>query len=255
MLNYSVDQLIWTFFVYAFLGWCVEVIFSTIQSSKFINRGFLGGPYCPIYGFGAMSVLFFLTPLKNNLLVFFLCSVLLATVIEFITGFILERNFNKKWWDYTSEKFNIKGYVCLKASIVWGAASMLVVYILQPVVISGINLIPDNIKIVLAIFFTVAFMVDVVITFISLSKVKQKVRIMQETGDRIRSLSDLIGKNLSSNTISVMKMSDRRLQELEDLKVKYQSILNKRVLGYERIARAFPKLGLTKPDKTTKKSK
>lgn len=255
MLNYSVDQLIWIFVIYAFLGWCAEVIFSTIQTRKFINRGFLNGPYCPVYGFGIIIVLFLLTPIKDNLFLFFLASILLTTLLEFFTGYILERNFNRKWWDYKNEKFNIRGYVCVRSSIVWGLASVFVFYVFQPTVDNFIKFLPKNIELTLAVFLAIALIVDTVVTLISLSKVKKKVRIMEETGERIKLLSDAIGKNLSDNTINAIKISDKHSQELDYLKKKYQDVLNMRAIGYERIARAFPKLGLTKFERKSKKTK
>jgi uncharacterized membrane protein len=90
----------WIFLVYAFLGWCTEVVFQAAIRGKFINRGFLNGPVCPIYGFGVLAVIGCLTPLKDNLAVLFFGSVVLTTVLEFITGFVLEKFFCDKWWDY-----------------------------------------------------------------------------------------------------------------------------------------------------------
>ena len=116
---FSAYQLVFFFFIYAFLGWCTEVIYACVNSGKFVNRGFLNGPYCPIYGFGVVAVVMCIYPAKDNLHVLFFGSVILTTALEFITGFILEKIFNEKWWDYSDEHFNIKGYICLKFSLMW----------------------------------------------------------------------------------------------------------------------------------------
>ncbi len=115
------DYLIY-FFIYAFIGWVVEVSYHAVTKGKFINRGFLAGPYCPIYGFGAISVIYFLTDIaEKNKLVLFLGSMLIATLIEFVAGFLLEKIFHERWWDYSDRKLNIGGYICLEFSAIWAS--------------------------------------------------------------------------------------------------------------------------------------
>ena len=111
MVKFSLYQLVWMFFVYAFMGWCAEVAFAGLRHGRFVNRGFLNGPICPIYGFGLVGVIYLLIDLKDNLFILFLGSVIVTTVIEYITGWVLEKLFHAKWWDYTNNRFNIHGYV------------------------------------------------------------------------------------------------------------------------------------------------
>ena len=111
-----------SFFVYGFLGWCTEVAYAAVKQGKFVNRGFLNGPICPVYGIGVGVVVQFLTPVENNLVLLYISSTILVTAIEGITGFLLEKIFHNKWWDYSDMPFNIKGYVCLKFTILWGLA-------------------------------------------------------------------------------------------------------------------------------------
>ena len=92
-------ELVWIFIIYAFIGWCTEVSYAALDTGKFVNRGFLNGPYCPIYGCGVVIVVAILTPLKENLLILFAGSFLLTSVLEYITGYILEKVFHNKWWD------------------------------------------------------------------------------------------------------------------------------------------------------------
>jgi len=239
LLNYSFSELVFIFTIYAFLGWCVEVVYSTIMSRKFANRGFLNGPYCPVYGFSIIAVITLLFPIKDNLLVYFIGSVILTTLLEFIAGFILEKSFNKKWWDYSKQVFNIKGYICLRASAVWGVACVFVAYILHPVVDRLVNLISDGFMTGLASFLLIVILIDTIVSVYSLLKVKQKVQLLYDIGGNIRSLSDAIGKNISDSTIVAMDTT-----ELNSLKQKYESILDKRTIGYNRLARAFPGLDL-----------
>ena len=104
-------------------GWCTEVSYAALDRGIFVNRGFLNGPYCPIYGCGVVIVVAVLTPLKDNLLILFIGSFLLTSILEYITGYLLEKVFHNQWWDYSDKPFNIHGYVCLKFSIYWHVLS------------------------------------------------------------------------------------------------------------------------------------
>ena len=115
------------FFIYAFLGWCTEVAFAAFKEHRFVNRGFLNGPICPVYGFGVVAVIHFLTPLRSNLLLLYLGSAILVTAIEWLTGFILEKVFHNKWWDYSNMPLNLNGYVCLLFSLIWGVFCVFIV--------------------------------------------------------------------------------------------------------------------------------
>ena len=130
------------FTIYAFIGWCGEVVFAAVRSGKFVNRGFLNGPVCPIYGFGAVIVIRLLTPLQKHLPFLFIGSVFLTSVLEFITGFLLEKIFHTKWWDYSKEPLNLCGYVCFKFSFAWGVACILLMRVLHPFIAQAVSWIP-----------------------------------------------------------------------------------------------------------------
>ena len=132
----------WIFIMYAFVGWCCEVIFAALCDGKFVNRGFLAGPVCPIYGFGVLIVVCVLNPIKDNIFVLFIGSVLLTSALEFAAGWALERFLHQKWWDYTDIPFNIKGYVCLKFSLLWGLACVFVVKLVHPTLFALVMKIP-----------------------------------------------------------------------------------------------------------------
>ena len=99
------------FFVYGVLGWCVEVAFAAVKEGRFVNRGFLNGPICPIYGVGVVSVIFSLQGFSESLLILYLASAILVTFIEWLTGYVMDRIFHQKWWDYSGQPLNIGGYV------------------------------------------------------------------------------------------------------------------------------------------------
>ena len=115
-MEYTVYQLAFFFFIYSFAGWCIEVCCAAIQKRKFVNRGFVNGPLCPIYGSGAVLFAIFLPELKEAPFFLFLAGAILASILEFTTGALLEKLFHRKWWDYSNIRWNYEGYVCLPFS-------------------------------------------------------------------------------------------------------------------------------------------
>ena len=121
-------EVFWVFLIYSFLGWCMEVTYAAVCNGTFVNRGFLNGPVCPIYGVGVLLVIGLLWPLKNNALILFVGSVVVTTALEFLVGWVLEKLFHAVWWDYSEMPFNLQGRVCLPCSLGFGAAGLLVIY-------------------------------------------------------------------------------------------------------------------------------
>lgn len=201
-------ELVWIFIVYAFLGWCTEVSYAALDTGKFVNRGFLNGPYCPIYGCGVVIVVAILTPLKDNLLILFVGSFLLTSILEFVTGFILEKVFHNKWWDYSDKPFNIKGYVCLKFSIYWGLACTFIMDVLHPIIYKGITAIPYLLGLILLIVFMGVFVVDCCITVSTILKFNKRLKVMDEMAATIHRLSDEIGVNIYENVTGVIEKSE-----------------------------------------------
>ena len=248
---------LWYFIIYAFLGWCAEVSFAAVDTGKFVNRGFLNGAVCPIYAYGVCTILVCLTPLKNNLVLLFICSVILTSLIEFITGFILEKIFHDKWWDYSDFPFNIKGYICLKFSLLWGLACIFVVYLIHPPIAKLISFIPHFLGIIFLIIIYSIFIADIIVTIIELKKIPNRLRAINEIEERIRNTSDTIGENLSSKVISAKEKNDERKlkfeekkkdfeanreKELEEIKAKYIKLMERNSFVYRRVMKAFPNL-------------
>ena len=143
-MPFTLYQLLWYFFIYAFLGWCLEVVFCTVNSGRWVNRGFLNGPVCPIYGTGMCIVLLVLEPLAGNTLLLFLGSMVLTSALELVTGFVLKKAFHTSWWDYSDQPFNIGGYICLKFSLAWGLAGMAAVRLLHPPIARLVDRLPHT---------------------------------------------------------------------------------------------------------------
>ncbi|MHB1454725.1 MAG: putative ABC transporter permease [Saccharofermentanales bacterium] len=231
-MDLSFYQILWIFVIYSFIGWCTEVVYAASSSGRFVNRGFLNGPVCPIYGFGVLFVLLALTPLKDNLLLLFLGSVLLTSVLELITGFLLEMILDDKWWDYTDEPFNIKGYICLRFSLMWGVACVLVMIAFQPLVMGFIEMLPDAAGLVLLIFFLAAIASDLAITLASALHLKKRLRILNEVGGHLESFSVLLGEPLSGKVMVMKEKLDEGMDNLDDLKSKSKAELDELMLRY-----------------------
>lgn len=142
---FPIYQLLWLFFIYAFLGWCTEVAYAALDTGKLVNRGFLNGPLCPIYGCGMAAVLTLLLPLQDNLLILFAGGMLLTTLIELVGGWALKTLFHTTWWDYSDKPFNLGGYICLEFSILWGIGATIMVRVVHPVVMKLVLAIPHKI--------------------------------------------------------------------------------------------------------------
>lgn len=242
-------ELLWIFIIYAFFGWCMEVSYAALNSGKFVNRGFLNGAYCPIYGCGMVIVIAILTPLKDNLLILFIGSFLLTSTLEFITGFVMEKIFHNKWWDYSDLPFNIKGYVCLKFSIYWGLACTFVMDIIHPVIYKFVIGIPHILGIVLIIILMTTFAVDVGITFATIMNFNKHLKVMDEIADNIHKLSDEIGERVYENTTIAVKNTEKikstnheKRKELEELYEKYKENMLNRKFGFNRLMKAFPNM-------------
>lgn len=167
---------LWYFVIYSFLGWCLEVTYKSFEEKRFINRGFLNGPYCPIYGFSSVCLIYCLSDFLDRPIRLFLVAIVLTSFIEFLTGYILEKIFKLQWWDYTTEFLNIKGYICIKFSFYWGIASLILLYIIQP----KICIIVDNIvQFSIILHFILALMLyDFIISIMQIIKLKQDIKFL-----------------------------------------------------------------------------
>lgn len=204
-MAYSIPSLIMLFFVYGFLGWCVEVAFAACREGRFVNRGFLNGPICPIYGFGVVGVVLLLEPFSENLAVLFAGSVVVTTVIEFLTGFILEKVFHARWWDYSEMKFNVMGYVCLLFSLMWGAACVVVIRLVHPLIYGVVRLLPNTLMAVLVCVLCAVIAVDIAATLATIRKLNQRLKKLTELAAEIHGFSDGIGQAISDSTLSAKR--------------------------------------------------
>ena len=160
------------FIIYSFLGWLSEVIYGFAIDKKIINRGFLIGPICPIYGFGAIFMILYLVKYKNDPIVVFILGAFICTLLEYITSYLMEKLFKVRWWDYSNFKFNINGRVCLYFSSMFGIGAILTICFINPIIINIVNLIPNTLMIIISLILLVLFLLDVITSFNIINKVK-----------------------------------------------------------------------------------
>lgn len=180
-MTYNIYQLLWIFFIYSFIGWCGEVVLAAVNRHKFVNRGFVSCPLCPVYGAGAVAVSVFLPELEEQLFFLFLGGMIVTAFVEYLTGRLLELIFHKKWWDYSDQKFQLDGYVCLKNSVIWGICSVLVIRIFNPLLCRGLELLPMLLGEVLLWVLGVLLAIDFIGSGIAVLGLKKQGRISQIT--------------------------------------------------------------------------
>ena len=203
------------FFVYGFLGWCTEVAYATTKQRKFVNRGFLNGPICPIYGVGVTVVVYFLTPYKDNLILLYALSTVLVTVLEGLTGYLMDKIFHHKWWDYTNQPLNIGGYVCLIFSLVWGVACVLIVRVIHPIIHKILTFIPHTLGLVMLAVLEICIFVDLYVTAAGILKLNHQLEAMAKIAAELHEISDKLGENIHEGMMDTMEATEERRKKLE----------------------------------------
>lgn len=165
--------------IYSFFGWVWETCYVSVKSGKFVNRGFINGPLCTIYGFGAVSVYVILRPFSDNLLYLYLGGVVVATVLEYVTAVLMESIFHTSWWDYSDNKFNFQGRICLGASLGWGAFTVILFKVLHPLVESIVILYPVYVGEIGICVIGVGYVVDFAFSAAAAFRIHEKLPVIE----------------------------------------------------------------------------
>ena len=265
------------FLFYSFGGWVVEVIFHAVALGKVINRGFLNGPVCPVYGFGVLSVFALLNTIQSGGLVMsegmiFVFGFVLATLVELIAGWLLDVCFHARWWDYSDKPLNFHGYICLEFSLIWGLAIVMVVKVFQKYVENQASHTPATWEWVVMAILYAAYFADFVVTVATIRGLNKKLTRLDKVSSDMRIVSDKLSNTLATTTIdTVQKVGEGKVQvtlakaELRDATIAQKdksiemlrtkkaelqaqfdelsgSITNHTVFGQGRIIKAFPEM-------------
>ena len=185
----EIEMYIMLFFIYSLAGWLIEMIPATIREKKFVDRGFLVGPYCPIYGCGVILITLLLKKYANDVVVTFFLSVIICGTLEYLTSYIMEKIFKARWWDYSNNKFNINGRICLETLVPFGIGGVLVLFVFNPFLEKIINLIPDLALNIVTGVLCVLFLIDCIVSFKIILNLKEMTK---ELKDNTAEISDKV---------------------------------------------------------------
>ena len=172
--------------IYSFFGWVWETCYVSVKSGKFVNRGFINGPLCTIYGFGAVSVYVILRPFSDNLLYLYLGGVVVATALEYVTAVLMESIFHTSWWDYSDNKFNFQGRICLGASLGWGAFTVILFKVLHPLVESIVILYPVYVGEIGICVIGVGYVVDFAFSAAAAFRIHEKLPVIEASMEQAK---------------------------------------------------------------------
>ncbi len=176
---YMIDTIVYyvlLFFAYAFIGWCLEVTCKIIEFRRFVNRGFLIGPICPIYGWGVLGILLINhNYVASDPLGVFLKSVLVCSILEYMTSWVMEVFFHARWWDYSQRKFNLNGRICANTMIPFGLLGVGVIYLINPLVSGLIKFFSPSVRVVVCALFLVIYIIDNIISYVVVAKIKHEI--------------------------------------------------------------------------------
>ncbi|MCI8272910.1 MAG: putative ABC transporter permease [Clostridia bacterium] len=218
----EIEQYIALFFIYSFAGWLMESVGESVKGflgiaaeentskKRFVNRGFLIGPYCPIYGAGVLLITILLEKYNNDIWIIFFMSLLICGILEYMTSYLMEKLFKARWWDYSTKKFNINGRICLETLIPFGLAGTFIIYIANPFFLKYIEMLPNIVMHIFTISFLIIYITDMIISLKIILNLKE------------------MSKEFKDNTI-----------EISD---KVRRIIKRKYVLYRRVVRAFPRI-------------
>ncbi len=262
----SFYEFAWYFTAYSFIGWVIEVAYHAFTLKKVINRGYLNGPVCPIYGFGMTSVIALFSPLADNIPLLFVMGTLLCTLVEFIGGFILDKSFHMRWWDYSNVRFNINGYICLRFSLLWGAAVVAALKLLHPPLAALVAWVPHGFGVAVIVIMALAYTADTLASTQKAIGMSRSIRELEMLAQTLKGIGDGLSsavgetvfgsERIAQDTMdTISEMADnakdaidqavddagRRMEELRASMEKRKDALVEKLKAY-RAYRAFPAL-------------
>lgn len=199
------------FIIYSFIGWFIEVVAMLFNTGKVIDRGFLIGPYCPIYGGAGVLMTIFLSKYQNNIMLLFIMSIIICGSLEYFVSYVLEKIFKARWWDYSEKKFNLNGRICVNTLIPFGILGVLLIMFINPLLFKFLNFIPYGLRLIIGIVLCIVFTIDVVV-------------------------SVTITFNLRG---TIKKIA---LDNTEEITERVKKIIHERSIIHRRLVKAFPNL-------------
>lgn len=250
-----ISEIIILFGLYSLFGWAFESAYCSIRSKKVINRGFLFGPLCPIYGFGSLLIILVLTPVIHSPLLVYLFSVLLTSIFEYAVSLLLEVLFKKSWWDYSNQKLNINGRVWLVASAAWGFLALFLVCLLHPQILRLIRILSEPVKWIIAVALIAGVLTDLTFSVRNTVMFNREMKRLSELSARIDRLKDELLKYGTTKRDEWMAAGIEKKEQLEQeltvLLSQRETFATVFMARMNRIFDAFPKIKLNHKDKVS----
>lgn len=209
------------FLMYSFIGWLAEVILAYYVHKKFVNRGFLIGPYCPIYGVGVLLIVQLLKKYTDSALALFVLAMVICMVLEYATSYIMEKLFNTRWWDYSDKKFNINGRICLETAIPFGVGGLIIMYLINPFFEGILNTLSNKVILVLGIILLILFLVDLII---SLNVI---LRINSVDVSKYKDNTELVNKKVREYLMKHSVLTRRLMESFPNARLRIKKIKDK----------------------------
>lgn len=234
MYTYNLFQWILLFYTYCFLGWCVESTIVSTREKRFINRGFLKGPMLPIYGTGAILILFSSLPLKKYPILVYIAGLISTTILEYFTGWLMETIFKIKYWDYTDDKFNYKGRICLVSSLFWGVLTLFAVYVIHTPISNFVTSLSNITTIIISIITSIIFVSDVIYSTYNVLGLNKLLGFMTGIKKEMENLSSQTKEKTPPTDSSTTK------EKLSLLKLEYDKYSSKVNFFHKQIIKSYP---------------
>ena len=235
MSRYTIFQWLMLFYFYCFFGWCFESSYVSLKQRRFVNRGFMRGPFLPIYGSGAMMMLVVSMPVRDNLVLTFLTGMAGATALEYVTGVVMESLFKVRYWDYSNQRFQFQGHICLSSSLAWGALTILLTRVVHAPVEMVLFRIPDKVLHVVVLFLTIVIAADYALSFkaamdirdilVRLEKAREEIAHMQRrldviiavAEDEMQQRKDAIAESVEETKEAIVEKAESVVERVEDV--------------------------------------
>lgn len=209
------------FLMYSVLGWLTEVVNSYFIHKRFVNRGFLIGPYCPIYGIGVLLIISFLKDYMDNFLVLFILAMVICLILEYLTSYFLELIFKARWWDYSNNRFNINGRVCLETAIPFGIGGLIIMYFINPLFTGILGKMSEKFLIILSVVLMSLFLSDLIISFLIMLKFRSiGIKSMK---DNTEEMNKIVKEYLIKNS----RWTKRLVDSFPNFKIRIEKIKQK----------------------------
>lgn len=218
MYHYTIAQWLLFFFFYCFFGWCFESSYVSGKQGRFVNRGFMYGPFLPIYGSGAIMMLVVSSPFQNHLIAIYFAGLVGATVLEYVTGTAMEALFHVRYWDYSYQRFQYKGHICLSSSVAWGFLTLLLTQLLHKPVEQFICGFSDRVSVVLASVIGVIALIDFVLSFKAAFELRDLLAKLEKAREEVEKAKEELARWQKRRDVEIALRAQESEQKKEQRK-------------------------------------